>query len=274
MAEFIPRKTFRAFTGEVEDNNDPLMIGRVRVRAHGFHSQSKEDIPTEDLPWAFLTHPGSKRLRIPEVGEWVVGYFLDGEELQKPVVLGILPGIDEEPTTSRWARNEKTDDTSIAKTKANTTSLGDITEPDSPYAAEYPKNHVWETPGGHLIEADDTEGSERIHVYHMSGTFYEIHPDGSVVQKVQSDLYNVTNGNRNDLSQGSATEEVGGDLAIHLGGKYNLQNKAQSLKDLIDTLIDELIVFQTAGSPSNHTTSPTTITKLQKLKKQFGLLLQ
>ena len=35
----------------------------------------------------------------------------------------------------------------------------------------YPKNHVYETESGHIKEFDDTEGAERIHEYHKSGTF-------------------------------------------------------------------------------------------------------
>ena len=30
------------FYGIVEDRNDPLMVGRVRVRIHGIHSENKQ----------------------------------------------------------------------------------------------------------------------------------------------------------------------------------------------------------------------------------------
>jgi len=43
---------FYTFTGVVEDRHDPEKLGRVRVRCFGLHSESKTDIPTEDLPWA------------------------------------------------------------------------------------------------------------------------------------------------------------------------------------------------------------------------------
>ena len=38
------------FIGEVEDRNDPLKLGRVRVRCFGWHSTNKEELPTADLP--------------------------------------------------------------------------------------------------------------------------------------------------------------------------------------------------------------------------------
>ena len=43
---------FCTFTGVVEDRHDPEKVGRVRVRCLGLHSESKTDLPTEDLPWA------------------------------------------------------------------------------------------------------------------------------------------------------------------------------------------------------------------------------
>ena len=66
------------------------------------------------------------------------------------------------------------------------------TEPNTPYAAEYPHNHVYESESGHTIEVDDTPGAERLHRYHRSGTFEEIHPDGSRVTKIVNDEYEIT----------------------------------------------------------------------------------
>lgn len=57
-------------------------------------------------------------------------------------------------------------------------------EVETPYASEYPYNHVTETNSGHMIEMDDTPGAERVHIYHRSGTMIEIHPDGSLVHKI------------------------------------------------------------------------------------------
>ena len=45
--------------GIVEDRNDPLKIGRVRVRVHGYHTDNKGDIATPDLPWSHVIMPAS-----------------------------------------------------------------------------------------------------------------------------------------------------------------------------------------------------------------------
>ena len=47
-------------------------------------------------------------------------------------------------------------------------------EVETEYAATYPRNHVFETEGGHIKEYDDTFDKERIHERHSSGSGYEI----------------------------------------------------------------------------------------------------
>ena len=70
-------------------------------------------------------------------------------------------------------------------------SGGAWSEPPSPYAAEYPYNHVYESESGHVKEFDDTAGAERIHERHTSGTGYEIGPAGTKVTKVVKDNYEI-----------------------------------------------------------------------------------
>ena len=53
----------------------------------------------------------------------------------------------------------------------------------------YPYNRVYKTETGHVKEYDDTEGEERIHEYHKSGSFYEIDKDGNKVTRLVKDNY-------------------------------------------------------------------------------------
>ena len=46
MREFVGRGSFTWFFGVVEDRNDPAQLGRVRVRAYGYHTDNKDKIPT------------------------------------------------------------------------------------------------------------------------------------------------------------------------------------------------------------------------------------
>ena len=70
--------------GVVEDRDDPLLIGRCRVRILGYHTDDKNDIPTESLPWAYPampinTKPNSTPVG-PNEGTWVMGFFRDGND--------------------------------------------------------------------------------------------------------------------------------------------------------------------------------------------------
>lgn len=82
--------------GVVENRQDPLMLGRCQVRVFGWHTENKTQIPTLDLPWAHPIVPlGSNAASMvaPKEGEMVFGFFLDGDDAQFPVMLGVVPGI-------------------------------------------------------------------------------------------------------------------------------------------------------------------------------------
>lgn len=90
------------YTGVVEDRQDPMMLGRVRVRVVGVHSEDKAEISTSSLPWASVIQSANNPINsgvgtspngLVE-GSWVLVFFTDGINLQCPVVLGSLPGIN------------------------------------------------------------------------------------------------------------------------------------------------------------------------------------
>ena len=84
------------WTGVIEDYDDPLENGRLRVRIFGYHNSDKIILPTHCLPWAMVGLPvnASRPSNAPSLGDWVVGFFLDGESAQFPVVTHVLPGIN------------------------------------------------------------------------------------------------------------------------------------------------------------------------------------
>jgi len=97
---FMGLSGFVWFVGVVEDRQDPLKAGRVRVRALGHHTDHLDLLPTADLPWASVVLPvtasgvsgiGQSATGLLE-GSWVLGYFRDGQRRQEPVILGSLPG--------------------------------------------------------------------------------------------------------------------------------------------------------------------------------------
>ena len=99
-------------------------------------------------------------------------------------------------------------------------------EPNIPYDAEYPYNHVYESEGGHIREMDDTKGAERIHERHASGTGYEIHPDGTKVTRVKKDNYDLTTGDHYVHIKGNHSTTVDGGirLFVNADGSTDDQN--------------------------------------------------
>lgn len=257
------------FHGVVEDVDDPLMMGRVRVRCFGFHTGDKDLLPTDSLPWATTLQPitsaaVSGKGRSPTgvlTGSWVVGFFRDGINCQDPIIIGTFAAYPEpdpdtgkmsnpkegfndpqgkypsedyagEPDTNRLARNEEIDKTIVkvkrdeAESGVATALVGSWNEPETPYSAKYPKNHVIETEAGHIIELDDTEGAERVSIYHKAGTWSEIHPDGKKVEKIKSDNYEIVAGNNHVLIKGNCdlningnnNQKIGKDLLVEIAG--------------------------------------------------------
>jgi hypothetical protein len=288
MRGFLGREGFVWWHGVVEDNADPLFLGRCRVRIFGFHGEDKGELPTGALPWAYpmqpLTSAALSGIGVSPtgllVGSHVFGFFRDGEEAQDPVMIGSFGGVPtkqadtskgfNDPTgtypakpsdvnanlfplgvsvigeqdTNRLARNNNADQmkSTVAAYKAgsltaNIPSTPDIqggskwSEPATPYAAKYPKNHVRYTESGHVEEFDDTPGAERIHQFHNSGTFTEVgngwtqNPDGTRVQRIMGDDYEIVHGNKKVYIKGSEGLNLVLDGAINLtiNGGGNIQ---------------------------------------------------
>lgn len=94
----------------------------------------------------------------------------------------------------------------------------------------YPENVVYESPSGHVVEFDDTPGNERIHVYHRTGSYYQIGPDGDVTIKSVRDHYQITTeddykqvgGNQTETVQGQSFKSVTGSVVIKSGASITL----------------------------------------------------
>ena len=97
-------------------------------------------------------------------------------------------------------------------------------EPATPYDALYPRNHVYESEGGHIKEFDDTPDKERIHERHTSGTGFEIHPDGSKVTRVKKDNYEVITNDNFLHIQGISRHTIDEGLRVRVNAKGEAGN--------------------------------------------------
>ena len=90
-------------------------------------------------------------------------------------------------------------------------------------SGQYPYNHVHESESGHIHEIDDTKGGERLYTQHMSGTFEEIHPDGSKVVKIVGDNYEIIAGSSNVAIFGDVNITTTGTVRELIKGDYHLE---------------------------------------------------
>jgi len=93
--DFAGKNGYVWFVGVVEARDDPLKLGRLRIRIIGWHDEDTNKLPTEKLPWAQISVSinAPRIFSLPKEGEWVHGYFLDGNAGQSPLVTGLIPGV-------------------------------------------------------------------------------------------------------------------------------------------------------------------------------------
>ena len=175
---------------------------------------------------------------------------------------GIYPKYKDEPDVNRLAVNNEdlehlsltlrkatritgiaTADFNAYKNPDNTDVLasdGDtFDQPEVPYAAVYPKNNVYESESGHIMEYDDTSGSERIHQRHRTGTSYEIDASGNKVEIIKGESYRLLSNKEQVQIQGNSDITIDGrhklfinklqqennhyDIQIGAGASINIQ---------------------------------------------------
>jgi len=280
---------FNWWIGVVEDRNDPMKVGRYRVRIQGYHTGDKSVLPTEELPWAMTIQPvGSAAVSGVGhdgtglvTGSTVVGFFTD-EDCQLPIIMGSLGGVDtvlpdpnsgfsdpngqypkealiDESSLSRLARGDEVAEThpslisrrdlrivgvpkarpsefegiNDAAPSIKNSSLAEIEDDDGEEVpawdepdpqgngisgSAYPFNKVRETESGHVFEVDDTPGFERIHTFHTSGSHEEYQPDGSYVQKIVGDDFEIIYKDKTLYVEGDLTLSIKGDVNMKVDG--------------------------------------------------------
>ena len=176
--DYLGLNGFVWFIGVVEDIMDPLKTGRVKVRCYDWHVPNKGTIPTKDLPWAQVMMPANNPSTSGigtspnglKQGSWVLGFFLDGEFAQRPMILGSIPGIpsykaDEntknvgfndpegryptvahEPDTNRLARNDANNAHSVISSKNDGRSLSVPTALMDPAGKHWETDYSWNEP--------------------------------------------------------------------------------------------------------------------------------
>lgn len=242
-AEYAGAINFIWFFGVVEDLHDPLYLGRVRVRCFGWHGDDKAAIPTNALPWAQVLMP-STSASVSGIGQsptgivcgsWVLGFFLDGERCQQPMVLGTFHGIpqnlpnptkgfndpegvyprsSDEADTNRLARTQSEADTHLIMLRkresrllsiptANRYKLSSVT-PDK--GDEAYQTTLWEEPAARggarsVYPRNKVTETESGHVFEVDDT-----PGGARIHE-----YHASGTYREIINNGTLTQKIMGD---------------------------------------------------------------
>lgn len=171
--------------GVVVNNSDPKGAGRCQVRIFGVY----DELPDAQIPWAHYADPfmfgdrGIGGCFIPTVGSKVWCFFEEGNHTS-PVYFAGAPSALDLPVGASETPGEGT--------------------------VQYPNNRLFRSASGHMIELDDSPGSERVRIRHRSGTETTMYANGDVVERVV--------GNHTRIVNGSMTEVVVGDVIQQYGG--------------------------------------------------------
>ena len=101
IGQIPPEESWREnITGKRnKKNTDAKGFGeRYSVRIMGYHTANADDIPDDELPWAYVMYPvtaggggrGSSQNANLTQGTFVFGWFMDGEDAQLPIIMGVL----------------------------------------------------------------------------------------------------------------------------------------------------------------------------------------
>jgi len=171
---------------------------------------------------------------------------------------GIFPKVEYEETSSvnEIARGFK---------RVNVELGGSVKDIDFDLNEEavstYPNSQVKETASGHIVEYDDTPGSERVMIRHNSGSGVEMRADGSVIYSSTKNTIRVTaqdekvvvDGDGELQYNGNLKLKVAGDFDVEVGGDFNVNVKGDMEQNIRRGLITDVagtVETQIVGSKS------------------------
>lgn len=168
----IPPKT----SGQSEQSNGSGWGNRVKVRILGYHPYSVVELPDDDLPWANVllgTTDGSGAAnRANSValspGDTVFGFFLDGDNAQVPVIMGVFGRTSQVASTdyvspfvpfTGYTSEIQNDGATLAKNEANEQNANAQKSPRSVSRTDADKINSKTNPDGDPAKKEITSSS-------------------------------------------------------------------------------------------------------------------
>lgn len=173
----------------------------------GFNDPN-EKFPLEER----INEPDTNRLFRNDNIEKSIIHIKNGEQIQNIYTASLeIPGNDLNNFTTPIVNNDS------------------FNEPKENYAATYPDNIVFESnpkefKNGHIIEIDDTENNERIHIWHKTGTSISIRNEGEKIEKIINDNVIITLKNKIEYTNYHKIDTISGDFRVSISGNELKEN--------------------------------------------------
>ena len=191
------------FLGLVEDNNDPLKLGRLKVRIEPY-----SEMTTEQLPWAcpvLGTHGNSAEyggLNVPELGSQVRLSF-PSKDLNAPYYSG------------------------AELNKVNRTTFFDD---------DYPHTYGYKDSIGNFVKINKERGTAQFQ--HNSTTNLQVAPDGSIKVGLAGGAFFIfDNGKNFDLNLGTLDISGSADGSLEVQANNEINLKASTFNIAGDVII-------------------------------------
>ena len=174
------REFHGSYMGIVKDVNDPEKRGGIKCQI--------PEVSGELISWWVYPKTANGSINVPPIGKKVNIEFENGDP-NRPVLAGVrdtAPGNKAE--TSEASRGKKTFSNKgpITVNKAGPTGGSEEHSGGQP-SPTYPKNKVDETPGGIIVERDDSTG--RYHIYVPCGSSFELDGSGNVTVRATGKMF-------------------------------------------------------------------------------------
>lgn len=253
--------------GIVSSNDDPLKQGRIKALVPDLLTdpETGQVLPS---PWC---KPQTPTIRIPQVGEEVIVrpvYAADGN----PVEFTYAHGRTEVPRTAQALPDSSTGKlrSSAAYVLPRADTCAEIPGrpavsglnrypgiPGSAAAPQYTRNAAYRSPGGLLVEADDSPCAARFAVWHPSGAVYEVNDSGALLQRMAriweesaDSKTSVIGGNLGECVSGDHLSYIGHNQVCQVAGRSTLQAEEIALlaKRNLVLQADSGIIWRAGGA--------------------------
>ncbi len=127
-------------------------------------------------------------------------------------------------TAQKYRLIVKTETVDDIELKTVTVEADDpVTEPVPSNEAEYPRNIIFKSPGGLIMELDDSDGANRFKVFHPSGSYIEMNNAGTVVYRTTGKEVRFISDGRMEHIEGPA------ELIIHGSSHHQVDKLSTEL---------------------------------------------